>query len=138
MALLACVIAAGASSGCKSGGKQSAGARIDALEQENQALRERLAELQAAEVPPGYDGRGPRTAPVLGDPSAGGQVLGGGDPDAVHVVQRGETLSSLARRYYGDAGKWRVIYEANRRTIGHDHNRLLVGMQLVIPAYGAG
>jgi nucleoid-associated protein YgaU len=60
-------------------------------------------------------------------------MLSGSGP-RYHVVQRKETLYSLARTYYnGDASKWRVIYEANRADIGDDANRIRVGQRLVIP-----
>ena len=51
-----------------------------------------------------------------------------------HVVGSGDTLSSIASSFYGDIGRWRVIYEANRALIGADPDRLAVGMRLVIPA----
>jgi len=50
-----------------------------------------------------------------------------------HTVTKKETLYSLARQYYGDHTKWRVIYEANRTDIGEDPNRLRVGQKLAIP-----
>lgn len=50
-----------------------------------------------------------------------------------HTVQKKETLYSLARSYYGDHTKWRVIYDANRSDIGEDPNRIRVGQKLVIP-----
>ncbi len=49
-----------------------------------------------------------------------------------HVVAKGETLSSIARKYYGDASKWKVIFNANRNRIA-DPNRLAVGTRLIIP-----
>jgi aspartate/glutamate/glutamine transport system substrate-binding protein len=52
-----------------------------------------------------------------------------------HVVQPGETLSKIARKYYGDAWatSWQRIYEANRDVIGDDPGRIAVGMRLDIP-----
>jgi nucleoid-associated protein YgaU len=49
-----------------------------------------------------------------------------------HLVRRGETLSGLARRYYGNAGKWRHIYEANRDKLKKPSG-LQAGMTIVIP-----
>jgi nucleoid-associated protein YgaU len=34
-----------------------------------------------------------------------------------YTVVKGDSLSKIAKRVYGDAGKWRVIYEANRDII---------------------
>ncbi|MEU9997992.1 transglycosylase family protein [Streptomyces sp. NPDC048370] len=48
-----------------------------------------------------------------------------------HVVQPGDTLSSVARRF-GIAGGWQALYKANRSLVGADPNRLLVGTMLRI------
>ncbi|WP_034997012.1 LysM peptidoglycan-binding domain-containing protein [Beijerinckia mobilis] len=50
-----------------------------------------------------------------------------------YVVKRGDTLSALAQRIYGDASKWKKIYEANRAVIGANPNLILVGQTLVLP-----
>lgn len=49
-----------------------------------------------------------------------------------HVVAKGDTLSSIARKYYGDSSKWKTIFNANRNRIA-DPNRLTVGTKLIIP-----
>ncbi len=49
-----------------------------------------------------------------------------------HIVQKGETLSKISSQYYGSAGKWQKILEANRQTI-KDANKLTPGMKLIIP-----
>lgn len=49
-----------------------------------------------------------------------------------HTVARKETLYSLARMYYGDARKWKEIYQANQDTIS-DPNKIFVGQRLLIP-----
>ena len=36
-----------------------------------------------------------------------------------HIVGKGDTLSALAERYYGDARFWNVIYQANRHIISN-------------------
>ena len=35
-------------------------------------------------------------------------------PSVVHVVAAGDSLGSIAVRYYGDSTRWQRIYEANR------------------------
>lgn len=50
----------------------------------------------------------------------------------VHELKPGETLFSLARKYYGDQRQWRRIYQANRNRI-LDPQKLPVGMKLIIP-----
>jgi LysM repeat protein len=54
------------------------------------------------------------------------------DESAVHIVQRGETLYSIARRY--GVNMW-AIARANRIT---NPNRIYAGQRLVIPTGQAG
>jgi polar amino acid transport system substrate-binding protein len=60
---------------------------------------------------------------------------GAGATSETYVVQPGDTLSRIARRFYGDArpASWQRIHEANRDLIGDDPGRLRVGMTLQIP-----
>jgi nucleoid-associated protein YgaU len=51
-------------------------------------------------------------------------------PGGVHVVQRGETLWSIAVRYYGDGQRWRDIARVNDLA---DGNRLAAGQRLRLP-----
>lgn len=51
-----------------------------------------------------------------------------------YTVQSGDTLALIAQKFYGDGNLWQLIYDANRNTIGDNHNQLQVGMVLVIPA----
>jgi len=53
-------------------------------------------------------------------------------PGRVHVVRPNETLYSLALMYYGDAGRWRQIWAANRRRLKNPKD-IPVGMKLIIP-----
>lgn len=49
-----------------------------------------------------------------------------------HVVRSGESLASIALRYYGDAARTQAIYQANRDRI-RDPEHLHPGQTLVIP-----
>lgn len=49
-----------------------------------------------------------------------------------HTVVKGDTLFSLAQRYYSNRSKWRDIYEANRDQLPSE-NALRLGMELKIP-----
>ena len=49
-----------------------------------------------------------------------------------HVVKSGETLGSIAQKYYGRASMEDVLFDANTKVI-KNRNRLSVGMRLVIP-----
>jgi len=50
----------------------------------------------------------------------------------IHIVKSGETLSTIAAKYYKDSSKWKVIYEANRRTLKNP-DVVVPGTRLVIP-----
>jgi nucleoid-associated protein YgaU len=49
-----------------------------------------------------------------------------------HTVREGDTLFTLARRYYGDAERFGAIYQANRDVL-RVPDPLPVGADLVIP-----
>lgn len=50
----------------------------------------------------------------------------------MHAVVSGDTLSGLAKKYYGDASKYNRIFEANRDQLD-DPDRIRVGQKLKIP-----
>jgi len=52
--------------------------------------------------------------------------------DRSYVVQSGDTLFSISRKFYKSPKRWKEILEANRKSI-HDPKRLTVGQSLVIP-----
>lgn len=49
-----------------------------------------------------------------------------------HTVQKGDTLSHIAKQYYGKASQWTRIFEANRHLLD-DPDRILPGQVLRIP-----
>ena len=49
-----------------------------------------------------------------------------------HDVASGDTLSALAKRYYGDASQYHRIFEANRDQLS-DPDKIKVGQKLKIP-----
>jgi nucleoid-associated protein YgaU len=61
--------------------------------------------------------------------SSGASANAGGSGS--HVVAKGETLSSIARRYYGDSKYWKSLQTANPKIKA---DSLAVGTKLVIPA----
>jgi len=49
-----------------------------------------------------------------------------------HLVVAGDSLSRISQRYYGNAGRWQEIYNANREKLG-PNGVLRVGTELRIP-----
>jgi tetratricopeptide (TPR) repeat protein len=49
-----------------------------------------------------------------------------------HIVVKGDTLFSLAQKYYGNRSRWRDIYAANRDLLPSE-NSLRLGMEIRIP-----
>jgi len=56
-----------------------------------------------------------------------------GTASQYHDVVRGDTLSAIAKQYYGDANKYMVIFEANKPMLS-DPNKIYPGQKLRIPA----
>ena len=50
----------------------------------------------------------------------------------IHTVEKGESLSKIAKRYYGDAKKWRAIFDANRDKI-ENPDLIFPGQEFTIP-----
>jgi nucleoid-associated protein YgaU len=50
----------------------------------------------------------------------------------MYTVVKGDSLSKIAEREYGNANRWREIYEANRATIKNP-NLIYPGQKLRIP-----
>jgi len=62
------------------------------------------------------------------------QGKGGKETDATqwHEVKKGDTLSKIAEKYYGDPGLHTTIFEANRDKL-MDPNLIKIGQKLRIP-----
>jgi len=56
------------------------------------------------------------------------------DETRVHKIQKGESLSLLAKRYYGDPQRWRELALVNRAP---NPNLVLPDEEIVVPAVGA-
>ena len=50
-----------------------------------------------------------------------------------YAIARGDTLSRVAQRAYGDPMLWDLLVEANRDVLGGDPEHLAVGMSIAIP-----
>lgn len=63
----------------------------------------------------------------------GGSGGGGGAGEQNYTVVSGDTLSHIAKHFYGKASHWQAIYDANRDQL-HDPDKILPGQVLKIPA----
>ncbi len=77
--------------------------------------------------------------PLASIKPAGGTAAPAGDDHAdedkvtFHKVESGDTLSAIAKKVYGDASKYPVIFEANKPMLS-DPNKIYPGQMLRIPA----
>ena len=53
-------------------------------------------------------------------------------PAQYHTVVKGDTLSAIAKKYYGDASKYPEIFEANKPMLKHP-DKIYPGQSLRIP-----
>jgi nucleoid-associated protein YgaU len=76
----------------------------------------------------------PSAAPIGGKPNPSQPSQG----QRTYVVRSGDTLSTIALRYYGNGNLWPLVYEANRRTIGGNPDVIRPQQQLTIPQRTSG
>ena len=100
-------------------------AELTRLQNENAALRMRVTELEKVPAPAPVPPPAPAVEPPPSPAPAPAETR-------THVVQKGDTLQSLALRYYGTRSAWEKIYTANRAILP-SKDQLKVGQQLVIP-----
>ena len=78
------------------------------------------------------------TADITVDPSLAPQqtqsatASAGASSGRTYKVAPGDTLSKIAKEYYGNANDYNKIFEANRDKLS-DPNKIQVGQELVIP-----
>ena len=61
-----------------------------------------------------------------------GTSVAGGQSGRRYTVQPGDSLSKIARQFYGDANGYMKIFSANRNIL-NDPNRIQPGQELIIP-----
>lgn len=82
----------------------------------------------------GQELRLPSPAVIEGDAEDEQQIVAPGEV-VRYTVRPGDTLSTIARTYYGQATRWRYLYNVNRETIGANPNALQAGDVLEIPPF---
>lgn len=120
--------------------------KFKALQEENARLKSDLRDVRAnlaerATTPsvPGMAAEtgvtpAPSSKPVVAlDETSRASAVGTVSPTGqVYRVQEHETLSMIAAKVYQSPGKWKVIFEANRQTLGSPE-KLRPGQILIIP-----
>lgn len=66
-------------------------------------------------------------------PDAAEAAAGADGARVPYVIRPNDTLSTIAQQFYGDPGKWRIIFDANRETLGNDPDRIRAGQTITIP-----
>lgn len=61
-----------------------------------------------------------------------GAGIGGGQQSRTYTVQSGDSLSKISQQFYGNAGDYMKIFNANRDRLS-DPNKIQAGQQLIIP-----
>lgn len=105
-----------------------------ALTVELTALKSRLAELEAAAKPSPATGAVAVVVPPPPPPPAATNTVAALEParPRTHKVAKGDTLSSLALKYYGSRAAWERIYLANKSSLPNK-DQLRIGQELVLP-----
>ena len=68
----------------------------------------------------------------LPQPPAAAAAVGGGDGGRIYTVKSGDTLSKIAKEFYGNANEYPKIFEANKDQLSSP-DRINVGQELKIP-----
>jgi len=69
---------------------------------------------------------------IAGGAGMEGAAGGASKESRTYIVQSGDTLSKIAKEYYGDANKYMDIFNANTDKLS-DPDKIQVGQELVIP-----
>ena len=69
---------------------------------------------------------------VSGSSSTAASPAGAPSAERIYVVVRGDSLSKIAKTFYGNANSWKRIFEANRDVI-HNPDLIQPGWKLRIP-----
>jgi nucleoid-associated protein YgaU len=74
---------------------------------------------------------GPPPSPAASPAASPSPTLAPGEQ--AYTVEAGDTLGSIAQKFYGDSSQWRKIYDANRSALGDNPDAIKPGTQIRIP-----
>jgi len=66
---------------------------------------------------PDEEDKEPDFSDVVSGSSSSAPAPAGASVTRTYTVVAGDSLSKIAKKIYGDAGRWKQIYEANKDTI---------------------
>jgi nucleoid-associated protein YgaU len=80
----------------------------------------------------GSGGGSPDFSNVVSGSSSSAASPAGSGGDRFYVVERGDSLSKISKMFYGDANRWKRIFDANRDVI-RNADLIQPGWKLRIP-----
>ena len=78
------------------------------------------------------DKAGPDFSNVTGGAASTARPADGPDGGGTHTVEKGDTLSAISKKHYGNANRWQEIFNANRDQLD-DPDLIQPGQVLRIP-----
>jgi hypothetical protein len=104
-----------------------------ALQQQLETMQNRAAQLNTALREAQAAGNAPREiAPIVVTQSSGDQSRSANERPERYVVESGDTLITISRKFYGTQTRWTDIFAANRDVLSSP-NALRVGQELRLP-----
>lgn len=93
-----------------------------------------LNKIKLAQAPVAAQAPVPAAAPVVtaGAPAQTAAAAAAPAAEKIHVVEKGDTLGAIAKKYYGKAGAYMKIFEANKDILT-DPDKIKPGQKLRIP-----
>jgi nucleoid-associated protein YgaU len=113
-------------------------AHHEAQRKMQEALRRREQEEAARKAAkPAAAPAGAAAAPAAAKPAAVPTAAPAAAAGETYTVQKGDSLSKIAKKHLGDANAWKKIYDANKAVIGDDPDKIFPGQKLTLPG-GSG
>lgn len=116
--------------------QEALAAQHEAQRKMQEALQRRQQQ-EAAAKPAAAPAAAAGAAPAAAKPQAVPVSQPAPSDGETYTVQKGDSLSKIAKHHLGDANAWRRIYEANKATIGDNPDKIFPGQKLKIPGGGA-
>ena len=105
---------------------------VDQVDDDIRVMQPRRANLGTPQQTTTTTSGGPTMAGGLGAQAQTQPRVPDADETRFHRVETGDTLSKIAKQYYGEAGKYDQIFEANRPLL-KDPDEIYPGQMLRVP-----